>query len=308
VEKSLSIIIVSYNVSELLTQCLTSLNRFLKISYEVIVIDNASSDGTPEVIRNNFPDVILIVNERNTGFTAANNQGLKIAKGRLVFFLNPDTELRNDSMNRLIDDCFATLPVNEIVGPQLVNDDGSFQNSTWKFPNVFHHFLELFFLHGIYNPSLYPMEMLTKKCTVDFISGAAILMHRETAKRLNGFDENLFWMDDVDLCKRNQAAGGITYFFPEATLVHYGGQSSKKNFNVQISNQIISKLKFYRKNREGFNFLFSVPVFFLHILSRVLLFMLLSPFNKVFLKKFFAYLFTGRKFFQFLFFGKANPT
>ena len=131
---------------------------------------------------------------------------------------------------------------------------------------------------------------------------------RETAVKLNGFDENLFWMEDVDLCIRNKDSGGITQFFPDAEIIHYGGQSSKKNFNISIANQIISKLKFYRKRKDLLNFLFSIPVFFLHIISRILLFMLISPFNKVFFKKFLAYLFTIKKFFQFLFSGNINPT
>jgi GT2 family glycosyltransferase len=307
VEKSLSIIIVSYNVSDLLKQCIISIKQFLGCKYEIIVVDNASKDQTLEMLASEFPDVICIYNSENVGFSAANNQGLKIAKGENILFLNPDTEFCNGSFNQFIRSFIESKEAKLISGPGLLNSDGSFQQSTWNFPNFLFHLSELFFLHSFLSKGVNKIT-ISQLMYNGFVSGAALLIKRENAIALGGFDENLFWMDDADLCYRNIKSGGMIQYFSDAKIVHHSGQSGKKNYKVQISNQIISKLKFYRKHSQYLNYFFSLFIFFIHIVSRISIFSILTPINKVFFEKFKAYLFSFRKFFQYLIFGNNSVT
>ena len=305
---TISFIIVSYNVKDLLRNCLRSIIDLVNISYEVIVVDNASLDNSVMMVKSEFPQVHLISNPHNPGFSAANNQAMRISKGSFLFFLNPDTEVNDTSINTFFNRYCSVSGNSVIAGPRLLNTDGSFQESAWKYPSPLQHLTELFFLHRLLRLSSYRHLMRKPVAQVDFVSGAALLISRQSALDLNGFDEDLFWMDDVDLCKRLQLSGGKTEYFSSSSVVHHSGQSSKKNFNIQISNQIISKLKFYKKHSQFVYFVFSVIILFLHVFTRILIFSVLSLINKSYLKKCRAYLFTFRKFFQFLIIGKLSVT
>jgi GT2 family glycosyltransferase len=161
--------------------------------------------------------------------------------------------------------------------------------------------IELFFLNSIIHTNTYPSNLWQKKTQVNFLSGACIAFSRKTLNKLGGLDEHLFWMDDVDLCKRNSESGGKCYYFPATTIRHFIGQSSKKNQRVVISNQIISKLKYYKKHQQTFNFLSSVVIFVLQILTRIPLFAALGIFNPFYFKKASAYVYSLKKMFNFLF-------
>ena len=304
----LSVVIVSYNVSELLSNCLISLRKYLTCPYEVIVIDNASTDNTKEVLVHDFPDVSTVFNSDNVGFSAANNQGLQMARGEKIFFLNPDTELIDERINEFFRHYSSPETKNTIAGPKLLNTDGTDQQSTWRFPRPSFHFIELLFLNRFIDLSLYKFNYDDQCISVDFVSGAALLIDRENAIELGGFDANLFWMDDVDLCQRHTEKGNKVEYYPAAILKHHSGQSGKKNYKIQISNQILSKLKYYKKNKQFLNFYLSVFIFFFHIVSRFFLFLSLSPINNTYFKKFVAYAYTFRKFFQFLFFKNTSIT
>lgn len=301
-----SVIIVSYNVSELLKNCLNTLKKHVRCTSEVIVIDNASTDNTKEMLSHEFPEVKAILNSNNLGFSAANNQGLKLATGKKIFFLNPDTEILDEGINKFFTYYSSHDKKNTIAGPQLLNTDGTHQQSVWKFPSSIFHLFELFFLNRFVDLSSYNFEIGTQVLNVNFVSGAALLIDRKIAMELNGFDENLFWMDDVDLCKRHTENGNIVEYYPMVSIKHHSGQSGKKNYRIQISNQIISKLKYYKKNKQYFDLCFSVIIFFFHITSRIVLFLILSPINNTCFKKLQAYTYTLKKYFQFLFF--KNPS
>lgn len=302
----ISIIIVSYNVEQLLLQCLYAINKYFpeKYSYEIIVIDNNSTDGSCDAVKNNFPEVVLIENKFNNGFSGANNQGIKISKGNIIFLLNPDTELTEHSLSTLfgfVDENNANI----IAAPQLLNTDGSLQNSCYKFPGVFQIVLEALFLHSFINVKTYSKEKLQNQVEVNALSGAALIFKKELTDKIGLLDDNLFWMEDIDFCYRNFKSGGRNIYFPDAVVMHHSGQSAKKNYNVSISNQVISKIKYLRKHSGYFGLTIAIIFSYLHIITRILIFGVLS-FSKINFLKFKAYLFTFKKLTGYLFAGNSR--
>ncbi len=192
------------------------------------------------------------------------------------------------------------------MGPKIVNPDLTFQHSCWRFPSPFHHLLELVFLNTLIKTNSYNTQHWKKITQVDFLSGACIAFSKETLNRLTGLDKDLFWMDDVDFCKRNREIGGENYFYPGSTIRHYIGQSSKKNQRVVISNQIISKLKYYKKHNQKINFILSVPIFIIHIITRIPVFLVLGVIKSFYLKKAAAYTFTFKRMFDYLFLNEQS--
>ncbi|HEY1039667.1 MAG TPA: glycosyltransferase family 2 protein [Bacteroidia bacterium] len=301
----ISVIIVSYNVKDFVCAGIESVKKYCTIPYEVIVIDNASVDGTEALIKSKYPDVTFIANKHNAGFSGANNQGFAIAKGEWLLMLNPDAELIDANITQAID-YLTKQDKPTLIGPKVENPDGSLQASAWKFQGVFAHLLEALFLNKLIDPLNYPLATYTSATEVDSISGACILMKKELVVKMGGLDENLFWMDDVDLCYRVKKEKGKSIYFPTWKVKHYVGESSKKNQSLVISNQIISKLKFYRKHRQYINFILSILVFQLHILLRILILLPLSIINTGLWRKCKAYLFTQKRFFQYLFLNKQS--
>jgi GT2 family glycosyltransferase len=302
----LSVVIVSYNVKEYVIEAIGSVYEFLPNSIQIILVDNNSTDETVEAVKNRFQKVTIIKNESNIGFSAANNQGFAICEGKYVLMLNPDAALIDTSLNKMIERLEGAKEENILLGPKLINTDNSLQKSCWKFPSPVQHLLELFFLNSIINTTSYNPALLQNEFEVDFLSGACILMKHSTLTILKGLDVNLFWMDDVDFAKRNRLIGGLNYYYPFATVKHHIGQSSKKNQNIVISNQIISKLKFYKKHKQYIYFYLSIPVLFLQIITRIPIFFILSFLNNNYKNKTNAYFYTFKKYFSYLFLGNKN--
>jgi N-acetylglucosaminyl-diphospho-decaprenol L-rhamnosyltransferase len=301
-----SIIIVSYNVELLLLQCLYSIKKYFPVSYsyEIIVIDNNSTDGSAVAVKTNFPDVILIENKFNNGFSGANNQGIKISKGNIIFLLNPDTELTEHSLMKLFD-FVDQNNANIIAAPQLHNTDGSFQNSCYIFPGALQIVLEALFLHSFVNIKTYSKEKLQNQIEVDALSGAALIFKKELTHKIGLLDENLFWMEDIDFCYRNFKTGGRNIYFPDAVIKHHSGQSAKKNYNVSISNQVISKIKYLKKHSGYLELTIAFIFSYMHIITRILIFGVLS-FSKINFLKFKAYLFTFKKLTGYLIAGNSK--
>jgi len=297
----LSVVIVSYNVQHFVLEGIASLYQFLNCTKQIILVDNNSSDQTVENVKTKFPEVEIIANKTNVGFSAANNQGFEVCKGEYVLLFNPDACLIDDSIKNMLSEMDNHLGKDVFIGPKLIHTNGSFQQSCWKFPTPVQHFFELFFLNTFLDTTSYPQHYITKTRSVDFLSGAAILLQTSTLRKLKGLDVNLFWMDDVDFCKRNIELGGVNLYFPETIIKHHIGQSSKKNQNIVISNQIISKLKFYKKHKQYFYFVTSVPIFILQILSRIPLFFILGLIKKNYLAKSKAYVYTLSRLLKYLF-------
>ena len=305
---TLSVVIVSYNVKDFVLDAISSVYKYCSVHLQIIVADNNSNDDTIEAIKTQFPDVTLIENKANVGFSAANNQCFELCEGDYVMMLNPDAMLGDDSFMKMFNYLSASIDSDFIlVGPKLINTDNTTQVSCWRFPSPIQHLLELFFLNIFIDTTLYSSNDLKKATSVDFLSGACILMRKTTLNILKGLDVNLFWMDDVDFGKRNILNGGKNIYFPEATVKHHIGQSSKKKQNIVISNQIISKLKFYKKHHQLFYFYVSIPIFLLQILTRIPLFFIVGIIKSTYRVKAKAYSYTLSKFFSYLVLGNQNP-
>jgi GT2 family glycosyltransferase len=302
----ISIVIVSYNVCELLRNCLNSIAE-QDVATEIIVVDNASSDQTVQMVTHEFALVNLIANNSNVGFSAANNQGMDASSGPLILLLNPDTELSIGSLRKMVDFAKAQ-PGHSLIGPQLLNSDGSLQRSAWRSPSPMDMILEAMFLRGVFGWSDYPKEEFRKQFEPGMLSGAALLFTRELYLRIGGLDPKLFWMEDADFSTRVREAGGKVIYFPDVQVTHHSGQSAKKNLTVVVSNQLLSKLKFYRKHFGWFAAFMAGWFCFFHIITRIIIFGLLSVAGKRFSSKAAAYCGALPRFFAYVFANDQKVT
>ncbi|HEU4719051.1 MAG TPA: glycosyltransferase family 2 protein [Bacteroidia bacterium] len=297
----LSVIIVSYNVRELLSNCLVSLRKErTDFAVEIIVVDNCSTDGTDAMMHTDFSDVIFIGNGINRGFSGANNQGFEAATGTHFFMLNPDTEVKPGALQKLMDRCVKQERLC-IVGPKLLNSDGTLQRSAWKVETVWHYFLDIFYLRTIVWSGLYPEKKFSREFHPEAMSGAALFFPQKLYKVLGGLDPVLFWMEDTDFCYRAEKAGAGCLFFPGAEVVHHVGQSAKQNLKVTIPNQLISKLKFWRKHRSRFTVRVAKWICFIIIITRIALFTLLAAANGKYRAKREAYIYALNKWYRFFY-------
>ncbi len=295
----LSIIIVSYNVKEFLSKCVLSVqNNFSEA--EIIVVDNNSSDGSIKMLSEHFSHVKIISNKTNKGFSGANNQGIAMAQSENILLLNPDTEIVNGALNKILEFMNAQKKLC-IVGPKLLNSDCSLQISCWKFSGLAEMFLEIFYLHTIFNLRNYSQEKMKKAFECDALSGAALLFKKELVNKIGNLDEKFFWSEDVDFCYRAKKAGASVIYFPQAEIVHHSGKSSKSNQHIVIANQLISKLKFEKKHGNIFSFFLGCIFTFAQIISRIVILLLLSPLSNSMRIKFNAYFYSLRKFFSYIF-------
>lgn len=302
----ISIIIVNYNVKHFILKCLKTIYSTIDplLKFEVIVIDNASTDGSIEAIQKGFPDCKLIPNSDNVGFSEANNQGIRVSNGDYIMLLNPDTELKNSSFSKMIK-YLENNPNISILAPKLLNTDGSLQISCWKFPDVKNIILESLFMHTFFKLNRYSMTNFNSVFEVDFAIGACLMFRKELIDQIGLLDPDLFWMEDVDFCYRAKSIGKIIYY-PESIVIHHSGKSLKKNYNIAISNQIISKLKYLKKHFSGFNFILGALFSIFHVLSRLIIFTIISPFQNTYKLKFKAYLYTFKKLINYLIFNTQS--
>ena len=248
----LSIVIVSWNVRELLAACLASLPR----GPQVIVVDNASSDGSAEMVRQQFPDVLLLANRENRGFTGGNNDGLKLAAGQLILFLNPDTVVDSDALPLLVD-YLESHPTVGVVGPQLRYGDGRLQSSRRRFPSLSTALMESTPLAWHWPPALnswakrYRMEdqPAVRAQEVDWLVGAALLTRREVLDGVGPFDEAYFmYSEELDWQRRVQAAGWKIVYLPDAVITHYEGKSSEQAVAARHIRFNRSKVRYFEKH------------------------------------------------------------
>lgn len=232
----LSVVVVSYNTRDLLRACLTSVISTMSstANYEVFVVDNASVDGSAAMVRDSFPRVRLMVNRKNRGFAAANNQAIGESSGRYVILLNPDTVVRDGALERM-----ATFmeghPNVGVVGPRLVFPDGSFQHSAFTFPTLPMIFLDFFPVnHRVINSRLngrYPRSLYEagEPFPIDHPLGAGLMVMRRTIEEVGSLDERFFmYCEEIDWCMRIKDAGWRIVCFPRAEIVHHVGQSTKQ--------------------------------------------------------------------------------
>lgn len=224
----LSVVILNYNVRYFLELCLQSVYAALEgISSEIIVVDNDSIDNSSAMIRATFPDVILIENSNNVGFSKANNQAVKRANGEFVCILNPDTVVAEDTFKKLLR--FAdSIPNLGIVGCRMIDGSGKFlPESKRNIPTIRIAFQKLM---G-FSSSYYASNMNNNNSgEVDVLTGAFMLMQRSLYNKLQGFDEDFFmYGEDIDLCYRAQKMGCKNYYYSDATIIHFKGESTLKD-------------------------------------------------------------------------------
>jgi N-acetylglucosaminyl-diphospho-decaprenol L-rhamnosyltransferase len=255
----LSIIIVNWNSKDYLSRALASVEASLRgIDHEVVVIDSGSFDGCEAMLRSRHPEVRFIQSERNLGFGRANNEAARSACGKVLLFLNPDTEVRGHAIEQLLDVLHAT-PGAGIVGPKLVNADGSVQDTCIRaFPTVLNQLLDSDLLRLRFpNARLWGKQPLAAldgvPRRVDAVSGACLMVRRVDFDAVGMFSNDYFmYAEDMDFCLKMRRAGLHAYYVPRAIVVHLGGGSSSQapaNKFAAVM-QLESQWRFFRKMRS----------------------------------------------------------
>ena len=263
----LSVVIVSWNVCDLLRRCLASVlgasqpadddlapMSDSEPSIEIIVVDNASTDGSPEMVRAEFPQVRLIANPDNRGFTAGNNQGLVESTGRFLLLLNPDTEIVGAALSTMMAYMDAHPEVGAL-GPRLCYPDGSLQPSRRRFPTLATALVESTVVQEWWrdNPLLrrYYMADTSDEAIqpVDWVVGACLLVRREVYDQVGELDEGFFmYSEEMDWCKRIKDAGWKVVYLPTAVVIHHEGKSSEQVVPARHIHFQSSKVRYFRKH------------------------------------------------------------
>jgi GT2 family glycosyltransferase len=262
-EFDVSIVIVSFNTRGVLKECLLSVYREAgSLRVQVVVVDNASNDGSPTMVKEEFPDVVLIVSDVNLGFGRANNLGFESARGRYVVLLNSDAFLTKGSLVRSVEHMEANQTVG-LGGGRLTGRDGSMQPSARMFPTVLN---DLIVLSGL--AARFPRSRFfgrfdrtwadeREEAEVDWVPGAYSIIRSEALAAVGPFDPRFFlYYEEVDLCKRIKQKGFSIRYWPDISVVHIGGESSRQIQSLELSRagaQLIlwrmrSALIYYRKH------------------------------------------------------------
>ncbi len=242
-----SIIIVNWNTKDLLKNCINSVYQTINnLIFEIIVVDNASADGSMEMIKQDFPQVIGIANQKNRGFGAANNQAFAVMKGKYALLLNTDALLTPEAVNKLWAFC-ETNNQAAIVCGQLLNADGSKQNSIASFPSLLTLATNTSLLEYLF-PQKFPSKRYqhTKSIEVDSAIGACMMIRKKALDEAGAFDERyFFFFEETDLAYAMHQAGWKTYYVPDAFIYHLQGQS--------IGSNVRSRIEFYRSRYKFFS-------------------------------------------------------
>jgi GT2 family glycosyltransferase len=262
-----SVVIVSFNTREVLRECLQTLERqTCKVTYETIVVDNASADGSADMVEKEFSGVRMVRSAVNLGFAAANNRGFALARGRYVSQLNSDAFMQPGALDLAVQHMDAKPNVG-LSGGRLVGRDGSWQPSVRKFPSPLNEALSLTGLAAKYRKSRFfgradrtwadPLE----PGPADWVPGAFTLIRREVLEQIGHLDERFFlYFDDVDLCRRVKALGHAVWYFPDVVVTHIGGESARAVSHLALSSsgvQLVlwrmrSQLLYHRKYHGAF--------------------------------------------------------
>jgi N-acetylglucosaminyl-diphospho-decaprenol L-rhamnosyltransferase len=230
-----SIIIINYNTADLIGACLESLGPDASSSREVFVVDNASTDGSAERIREHYPWVHLSVNKENRGFAAANNQVLPLCRGRYLYYLNPDARLTGSGV---LGECIRfmdTHPQVGLAGTKLLNPDGSLQESiSRRYPGQKFAGSQMNGLIG----------------TIACVMGSSMFVRADLIRRIDGFDEEFtLYGEDQDLCLRIRREGYEIGYIDDAVVIHYGGQSERQSLPAEVwKKKTLAEYLFYRKH------------------------------------------------------------
>ncbi|MDJ0797348.1 MAG: glycosyltransferase family 2 protein [Calothrix sp. MO_167.B12] len=248
-----SIILVNYNGADVLPDCLNSIDKFIpEDNCEIIVVDNASQDGSVEFITDKFPHVKLIELSENRGFGAGNNAGARIASGEFLLLLNTDTILTENILPHLIE-LMQNNPQIGIIGPKLLNADGSFQISFAHAISIQGEYQTQRLHQAVNNPSqLQVIEQQYQHLQgVDVVVGAAFLIRSSLFHELGGFDEKFFmYFEESDLCQRVLNQGYKVIYTPEVSLIHLKGYSTQQAASPMAIEYRRSQMYYYHKHRH----------------------------------------------------------
>ena len=249
----LSIIIVNYNTSAALKECLNSLLQNRTPASEIIVVDNASTDNSVEMVKTHFPEIILLESPENLGFAKANNLGSKKAQGDFLVFLNPDAILSEASFEKMLR-YLELHPDVGLIGPRLIYENGDFQISSGLFPKILSEFKMSRLARKVKNRTF--REKLASQFEtsqdVNWLTGACLMLRRSLFEQINGFDDKLFmFFEDADLCKRVYEAGLRVVYFPETEIIHQHGLTYGRR-PESIAPQYRQSQRYYYRKHNGF--------------------------------------------------------
>lgn len=251
----LSVVIVSWNVRGYLAACLDSIATCLdgsQVRAEILVVDSASSDGTLEMLRAEYPHVRALPQAENVGFTRGNNLGLAAATGRFLMLLNPDTEIIDGALAHMVAYLDANPPVG-IVGPHTLNSDGSHQSTRRRFPRLLTAIFESTWLQALAPRRIldhYYVRDLADDATgeVDWVQGSALMMRREVYEQIGGLDVGyVMFSEELDFCRRARDAGWRVAYLGSAKIIHHGGKSTDQAVAARHIHFQQSKLRYFRK-------------------------------------------------------------
>jgi len=250
-----SIVIVNWNTRDILRDCLASTYaNTMNITFEVIVVDNASRDDSVSMLKENFPQVILIENSENRGFAAANNQGMAIARGKYVLLLNSDTVILENAVRKTV--LFADgHPEAAVIGCMVLNPDRTLQPTCFMFPSLLNMLLSSTYLYKLFPRSkFFGREQMTwwdrdDVREVDVVTGCFMLVRREAVEQIGLLDERFFmYGEETDWCYRFKQVGWKVVFTPAAEIIHLGGESSKQIRAKMLVQLRLSILHFISKH------------------------------------------------------------
>jgi len=274
---TVSVIIVSWNCRQMLVDCINSLRGQLPAgTSEIIVIDNASSDGTADAVRQGFPDVKLVESATNLGFARGNNVGLELSNGKYICLINPDVVVGQECISRMVN-YMEQHPDIGMLGPRIVGRDGETQRSCMRTPSLWNQLCRTLGLDSLVKHSrLFGGYLMTDfrhdaLRDVDVINGCFWMVRRDALLNVGNLDPR-FWMysDDVDWCSRFRQAGWRIVFFPEADAVHYGGGSSQVAPVFCYVEMQRANLQYWRKYHGFASYMcFWMMVYFAHLLRSI---------------------------------------
>jgi GT2 family glycosyltransferase len=250
----LSIVIVSWNTKKYVEECLASLHAIDgNLSVEIIVVDNDSADGTPEMIRTQFPNVKLIQTGANLGFSGGNNVGLKAVRGRYICLINSDVNVPPDCLPKM-HSFMEQQPAIGLLGPGMLRPDGRVYRSGMRFPSLWNLLLRALFLDSLFKNSRVFGGFLMKDfhfdrtIDIDVLNGWFWMARREALEQVGPLDDRFFmYGEDVDWSKRFHLAGWRVVFYPEAQALHYGGASSANAPSRFVVEMQRANLQFWKK-------------------------------------------------------------
>jgi len=251
----LSIIIVTYNSERHISSCLQAIySQLPKVSFEVLVVDNQSTDKT-RILLEKFPEVQLILNDKNEGFSKANNLAVDKSVGKFILFLNPDVILDPNALDKLVI-CLESDRKNGIVAPMLLYNNGMIQESARRYPNVWVQTIARLPVFNKFFQSIHDSYLMRdwdhrSSRNVDWVIGAAMLCRKEDFNRIGKFDEDFFlYCEDVDLCYRFVKHGLFVLYCADVSFIHQYQMKSSTSFSKLTFVHLSSMVKFYLKHPE----------------------------------------------------------